>query len=442
MKNLKIFPKMFIQIFSVLAFVVLLVHFLVFLIFPKTYLEKRKNEVRTIADQMAESLDDKNMAEVEEIIDLYSRSSEVKAHIIEAMADDAIKIEGNVMIDMNSDTNSLIIEERGIKLNDGQDLFLQFISTADVKKEAKDLSLKFLPYTLLLSFLLSVVVSLVYAKVIKNNVTEIKNVTDKMMALDKDAILEVDTRDEIGDLKEQINDLYTTLLKSIDDLEIKNKEIIKLERLKYDFLKGSSHELKTPLASMKIILENMKYNIGKYKDRDTYIDECIDIVDGLTANVSQILSVSSLENLKNDEEVILVNDVLADLLKKYSVMASQKNIKITKDLADEKIYIGKTALKIILSNLLSNAVKYTDENGIISIGVRGNWLYIENSASNLEALDVDKIFDINFDLNKENSNGLGLYIVKNLLENYKIDYQVKKEDGNFIFMIKLDQDKF
>lgn len=437
MKNLKIFPKMFIQIFSVLALVVLLVHFLVFLIFPKTYLEKRKNEVRTIADQMAESLDDKNMAEVEEIIDLYSRSSEVKAHIIEAMADDAIKIEGNVMIDMNSDTNSLIIEERGIKLNDGQDLFLQFISTADVKKEAKDLSLKFLPYTLLLSFLLSVVVSLVYAKVIKNNVTEIKNVTDKMMALDKDAILEVDTRDEIGDLKEQINDLYTTLLKSIDDLEIKNKEIIKLERLKYDFLKGSSHELKTPLASMKIILENMKYNIGKYKDRDTYIDECIDIVDGLTANVSQILSVSSLENLKNDEEVILVNDVLADLLKKYSVMASQKNIKITKDLADEKIYIGKTALKIILSNLLSNAVKYTDENGIISIGARENWLYIENSASNLEALDVDKIFDINFDLNKENSNGLGLYIVKNLLDNYKIDYQVKKEDGHFVFMIKL-----
>lgn len=437
MKNLKIFPKMFIQIFSVLALVVLLVHFLVFLIFPKTYLEKRKNEVRTIADQMAESLEGKDMAEVEEIIDLYSRSSEVKAHITEARTDDAIKIEGNVMIDMNSDTNSLIIEERAIKLDDGEDLFLQFISTADVKKEAKDLSLKFLPYTLLLSFLLSVVVSLVYAKVIKNNVTEIKNVTDKMMALDKEAILKVDTRDEIGDLKEQINDLYTTLLKSIDDLEDKNKEIIKLERLKYDFLKGSSHELKTPLASMKIILENMKYNIGKYKDRDTYIDECIDIVDGLTANVSQILSVSSLENLKNDEEVVIVNDVLADVLKKYSVMASQKNIKITNDLTDEKIYIGKTALKIILSNLVSNAVKYTDENGIISIGAKDNSLYIENSASNLETLDVDKLFDINFDLNKENSNGLGLYIVKNLLDNYKIDYQVKKEDGRFIFMIKL-----
>ena len=40
--------------------------------------------------------------------------------------------------------------------------------------------------------------------------------------------------------------------------------------------------LKTPIASLKIILENMKYNIGKYKERDFYINECIEIVDSLT----------------------------------------------------------------------------------------------------------------------------------------------------------------
>ena len=61
-----------------------------------------------------------------------------------------------------------------------------------------------------------------------------------MMTLDKDARLMVDSSDEIGHLKDQINDLYFTLLKSIDDLEFKNREIIKLERLKYDFLKGCS----------------------------------------------------------------------------------------------------------------------------------------------------------------------------------------------------------
>ena len=125
-----------------------------------------------------------------------------------------------------------------------------------------------------------------------------------MMKLDKNAHLKVDYKNEVGHLKEQINDLYFTLLKSIDDLEFKNKEILKLEKLKYDFFKGASHELKTPLASLKIILENMKYNIGKYKDRDSYINDCIDIVDSLTKNISQILLVSSLENLKNDEEFL------------------------------------------------------------------------------------------------------------------------------------------
>ena len=58
--------------------------------------------------------------------------------------------------------------------------------------------------------------------------------------------------------------MYSALLRTINDLEFKNKEILNLEKLKYDFFKGASHELKSPLASLKIILENMKYNILKY----------------------------------------------------------------------------------------------------------------------------------------------------------------------------------
>ncbi len=47
----------------------------------------------------------------------------------------------------------------------------------------------------------------------------------------------------------------------------------------------------------------MKYNVGKNKNRDVYIDECIDLVDHLTKNIQQILSEYSIENLKDDEEV-------------------------------------------------------------------------------------------------------------------------------------------
>ena len=220
-------------------------------------------------------------------------------------------------------------------------------------------------------------------------------------------------------------------------MEFKNKEILKLEKLKYDFFKGASHELKTPIASLKIILENMKYNVGKYKNRDVYIGDCIDIVDSLTQNISQILSVSSLEHLKNDEELLNINDVLESVLKKYEVLANQKNMRINNSLSNEKIYIGKTALKIILSNLVSNAVKYADECGIMNIGVDKGWFYIENSYGNEKSLDIDKLFEVKFDLNKENSNGLGLYIVSNLLNNYKIKYEALQNDGRFVFKIKL-----
>ena len=125
------------------------------------------------------------------------------------------------------------------------------------------------------------------------------------------------------------------------------------------------------------------------------------------------------------------------MLEKYEVLASQKDIRINNHISDEEIYIGKTALKIVLSNLISNAVKYTDVRGVINIVADKGWLYIENSYKNDKILDINKLFEVKFDLNKENSNGLGLYIVSNLLTNYKIKYNVLQNKDTFVFKIKL-----
>ncbi len=437
MKNLKIFPKMFLQTFSIIGVIIILIHLLVFLIFPRTYLDTRKAEIYNKANEIADNMNGKELSYIEQALDFYSNTGKVKAFVKDENDNNEIKIKNKVDINLESRNNSLIIEERQVTLNNGKKIYLQFISTADMQKDAKDLSLKFLPYSLLISLLFSAILSLVYAKYIKNNIQEIKNVTDKMMKLDKKTRLKVNSSDEVGELKEQINDLYSTLLRTIDDLEFKNKEIVKLEKLKYDFFKGASHELKTPLASIKIILENMKYNIGKYKDRDLYINECVDIVDSLTRNISQILSIHSIENLNNDEEDLRINDILEVVLEKYSILANQKNISINNYIADEKIYIGKNALNIILSNLISNAVKYTEEKGLINIGIDEDWLYIENSYVDNKFLDMDKLCEVNFDLNKENSNGLGLYIVSNLLKNYNKEYRVLQNKEFFVFKIKL-----
>ena len=277
MKNLKIFPKMFIQTFSILALLIILVHLLVFLVFPHTYLEVRKQEINSKADEISSKMRGKDIQYLEQALDFYSKNSEIKAFIKGKNRKNEIQIEKSSNINLKSDHNSLVIEEREIVLNTGKKITIRFLSTADMQKDAKDLSFKFLPYSLFISFLFSIIISLMYAKAIKNNIQEIKSVTDKMMTIDRGAILQVNSTNEVGQLKTQINNLYSTLLESIDDLEIKNKEIVRLEKLKYDFFRGASHELKTPLASLKIILENMKYNIGKYKNRDTYINSCIDI---------------------------------------------------------------------------------------------------------------------------------------------------------------------
>ncbi len=422
MKNLKIFPKICIQTFSVIAIIVLFIHLFVYLIFPRTYLDVRKEEIYTKANEITENLNGKSEDYIKQVLDFYSNTNEIKAFIKKNTTSNEVEFKNDLNVDLKSSNNSLIIEERKLKLDTGKNIRLQFVSTADMQLQAKNLSLQFLPYSLILSLCFSAIVSFVYAKSIKNYVVEIKRVTDQMMALDKKARLEIDSNDEIGQLKAQINDLYETLLDSISNLELKNKEILRLEKIKYDFFKGASHELKTPLASLKIILENMKYNVGKYKNRDVYIDDCIDLVDHLTKSIQQILSVYSIENLKDDEEIVCIKNELSRVLQKYDVLIHQKGLRIQNDVKDETMYIGKTALNIILSNLISNAINYTHEKGVIQIGIEQDYFYIQNKQ----------------DPTQPKGNGLGLYIVRNLLDNYKMKYEVI-EGEYFVFKIQFKQ---
>ena len=445
MRNLKLFPKMFIQLFSVLGIIIVLIHLLVFFFFPISYLEQRKEAIAFRANEVSAGMEGRALKEIEDMLALYSKSSDIQVFIkkdresLSFPVEGDIPIEDTVAIDFDSKTNSMIIEEREIQTDRGDKLILQFISTADMQQEAKELSLQFLPYSLGISLLFSVVVALVYAKAIKNNISEIKKETDKMIELNQTACLRIASKDEVGELKEQINTLYRSLLQSMENVEKKNQEILKLEKLKYDFLKGASHELKTPLASLKIILENMQYNIGKYKDRDFYIGECIATVDSLSQNISQILSVSSLEQLKDDEESLEIRPVLLPVLEKYEVLLQQKKLHLQNRLKEEKLYIGKPALKIILSNLLSNTVKYTEEGGSIEIYGKEGWLHVENSVHPSYGEKQEKRYFEKMEGNRENSNGLGLSIVSTLLKNYRIPYEVLEKDGKFVFRIKLSE---
>ena len=438
MRKLKILPKIFLQIFIIINILIIVIHLSVYVIFPKSYLETRKHEVDIKADEIALSMNGKDLKFVMQALEFYSNNSEIKAYIKGMKSDNSVKVEEDIDVDYYSDENSVILEERDIKLKDGKKITLQFVSSENMQEDAKHLTLSFLPYSILVSVLFSMIVSYIFARSISKNVNEIVAVSERMANLDRDARLEIKSEDEIGHLKKQLNMLYETLLGLIDDLEEKNEEITRLSKLRYDFFRGRSHELKTPLASLKIVLENMKYNIGKYKDKDFYIGECINMVDELNHSISQTLSISSYDQLRNDEEILVLKDMISDVEKKYLAQIEKKNLHLDIKLGDEKLYIGRTALKIVLSNLMSNATKYNINDGKINIGVKDGWLYVENTGENLGELNLDRIFEIGFSLDKENGNGIGLYVVSNILINYGIEHKIDMNGDRFIFLIKLN----
>ena len=417
MKKIKLFPKIFLYTFAIMSFLIIISHLLIYFIFPITYLENRKDSIKNTADILAESIDGLDKSFINKYLELFSKNNEVKVFIKNRAIDNEVNLENKIDINLDSENNSVIIEERSVKTREDENLVLYFVSSKDMKREAKNISLSFLPYTLIVSFIFSIAISYFYTKIIVSPIVEITKVTNNMMKLEKDALLKVKSYDEIGSLKNQINTLYIRLLGVIDDLDKKNKEIIELEKMKVEFLRSTSHELKTPLASLRIILENMKYNVGKYKDRDKYLSVSIETIDKLTKMTVEILKVSSFQELKDDKELLNINQEVKTILEDYMVLSNNKNIEINNFLDEEEIYMSKLALRKVLANLVSNAVKYSYANGKINIGVKNNYFFIENSCEPLNEKQIKESFDLFSGVEDKSSNGLGLFIVKNILLN-------------------------
>ena len=421
MKSLKIFPKILATTFFILSMLVIGIHASIYFIFPKTYLETKQQELSIKADQISSNLNLKEESQIMDFVNLYSKGNDITLMAGAETGSNEFEISQGIPADFSSYTNSLVIEERQIQTKTGENLNLQFITTTDLQKEAISLSWKFLPYTLLVSFLMSLMIAWIYARMITKQVQQMKKIMRKMKQLDRHALLEVQSTDEIGELKSQINQLYINLLQVIDDVEEKNETILQLEKIKYEFFRGRSHDLKTPLASLKIILENMKYHVGKYKNRDYYIDECIQIVDGLTEKVVELLR-ESKEALGEKAKWISLEEEIQKVTQDHHWIAMKRNLTIHSHIVPKQLLIGQEAFKIVLSNIFSNAYQYAKKGSVIRIVSDENCFMIQNEVN-------DTIEEMN-DLLEENQKktGIGLLVVQNLLEHYGFSYQLEKDE--------------
>lgn len=435
MKRTGLFTKIFIYTFSIFSVLVICLHLAIYFLFPSTYLSHRQETIGQKATAIAQSLDGKDRKNIEQVLDLYSQSSDIKGAVKGEMTEDKLEVKDNLTLDTDRQTTSLFIEEREVKTQDGSTMTLQFLASMDLQKEAEQISLQFLPYTLLASFLISLLVAYIYARTIVAPILEIKRVTRRMMDLDAEVRLRVDSKDEIGDLKEQINSLYQHLLTVIADLHDKNEAILQLEKMKVEFLRGASHELKTPLASLKILIENMKENVGRYKDRDHYLGVALGIVDDLSHHVLQILSLSSVQELRDEKEEVDLLQMTQSLVKDYALLAKDRELQVDISLTHQQAYINTSVMKLILSNLISNAIKHSTPGGLVRIGEREGELYIENSCSPEEQEKLAQSFSENAS-RKAKGSGMGLFVVKSLLEHEKLPYHFEMQDARLTFFIR------
>ena len=192
----------------------------------------------------------------------------------------------------------------------------------------------------------------------------------------------------------QINELYEHLLSVIDELEEKNQKMIQLEKTKVDFLRSASHELKTPLAGLRILLENMSLNVGKYKDRDKYLEESIAKVDQMSVLVQEILALSKLQEETLTKEEIALDKVLPEWNREFQLLLQEKGLVLEESIEPFTIEASPIAFRNVWNNLLMNAIKHSSKEGVIRVELKDQDLTIENPCVPLTKEQIETAFSL------------------------------------------------
>ena len=304
---------------------------------------------------------------------------------------------------------------------------------------------KALPISLSCSLLISVVCSLLFSKAIADPIKKISASTEQMMKLDHGASCPIHTKDEIGTLAQNVNDLYSNLLSTIEHLEREKDAVRDMERAKVDFLRAASHELKTPVTALNATLENMILGVGKYQDYATYLPECKEMVEQLSGMIHEILETSKLNLTAEPPKQVDVSELLAELCEPYQLIAAAHQITFSLDLPEQFPAVLPAGLfNKAVSNVLANAVAYTEAGKAVSVYMEGRSLVVENECKPIPDDEIHLLFKPfyrpDFSRSRESGgNGLGLYIVDTLLISMNIPYSFApmKSPPGMCFTIQL-----
>ncbi|WP_302955210.1 sensor histidine kinase [Faecalitalea cylindroides] len=246
---------------------------------------------------------------------------------------------------------------------------------------------------------------------------------------------------------------YSELQEITDALQTMNNQIAKnlenLERekqIRQEFFTNASHELKTPLTSIRGYSELLRQHAITDPDQ---IDHCLDCVlkesDHMTKLINDILTISKLEakDYVVQKSHIKLKDLLENVLNSLSVQAKAMNLDIDASCENVTVYANLDHIQGILYNLISNAIKYNKPNGKIIIIIKERLdnilIKVMDTGIGISKEDQEKVFQRFYRVDKQRSKivagtGIGLAIVKHIVQFYNgsISLKSKEDEGTSI----------
>ena len=293
--------------------------------------------------------------------------------------------------------------------------------------DIKETVLAAFPLIFLLIVVIVFLLNRYYSKMITDPIKELSDFTrlsktNKSIAYD----LDIRTNDEIEELSNDIRDLYESLTQNYKDLEKSSKQ-------RDIFIKSASHELKTPLQSSMLLADGMIENIGKYKDRDTYLPELKNKLVNMQVLIEDLLYLNRLDENPIFEDIDL-RLIMEESLNNHRDLLEKKNLSL-KLTGKYLAYTDYDHFRIIFDNIIKNAVEYTKENGKIecdfSSGIR-----VKNYPTEVDPDILSKIREPYVSSKISKSKGIGMYIVESLLDDMGFSMDITYKDHIFTLYIK------
>ena len=459
MKRLKLFPKTFLVSIGLFAALIILVHALVYTLMPQFYLQQKERETADNLTALTTELRGKSTEEMSRISQEFAQVKNVNITLtidgrdqyfqgfqsINIVTDSGKSVDTRVVKIADGQTvdpRSVILQQGSVTDKQGRAITVRLLADVAPVTQAKLATLHVLPYTMLGSLLVALIFSYIYSRFVTRPIRQMAAVTTTMQRLEKGAHYPVNSSDEIGVLGRNINELYQNLWQTIRSLEHENKRITQLEKEKIAFLRAASHELKTPLAALRIMLENMQLNIGEYKNRDQYLAESVAQVDRLAAMVNDVLRSGSVaEQAVRQEKRLRVDRLIAEVVDDYTLLAKARGMTFTVDARPATIRANPDMIRHVISNLVSNAVRHGDAGSVITITSNQRELAIENACKPLTKRQLQYIFDPFYrspgdKKQHADSSGIGLYTVKMLLDAKGLDYEFAPHGRGMRFVVR------